>query len=520
MGRRIGEKPVYFSTFVTFALFVVLPIFFTLGQSFFSGKTLENFSKAFSSNTFLLLGKSALLASSIALLSTLLGTFLGFLLYKTTFRYRQFFKIALLLPLFLSPYVLAAAWKDFFYLFFHSSDLMMSHLGVILVLTTVFTPLAMLIVGSALTNITASIEESGLLIMNLPQVIFKIILPLTKSALFTSFVLIFIFSISEFSVAAFFGVKVFTTEIFTQFSAFYNHFVAISQAILLIIVCIFLLLSERKHLTNASFLSLGGKGGDSKIYSFKNLNSISWIVLGGWGLISILLPFGILIKQSFNNGTDKLTQAFLLLQSTFSNSLGLALAGAILTVIVGFIAAYHSEVKKQRHLDGLLLFVFAIPSTIFGISLIKFYNQPSLDFIYASYGIILIGYVGKFSFIASKIIGNAIKQIPQSMDEVGQVLGINKWVRLQKIMFPLLLPAFFTAFVINFIFCLGELGTTIMIYPPGTEIMPIKVFTIMANAPESLTSSMSLIVFTFTLLIILGFYLILKPFLKKHHYDL
>ncbi len=78
------------------------------------------------------------------------------------------------------------------------------------------------------------------------------------------------------------------------------------------------------------------------------------------------------------------------------------------------------------------------------------------------------------------------------------------------------MPALFVAFIISFIFCLGELGTTIMIYPPGIESMPIKVFTIMANAPQSLTSSMTLIVFSVTLLIITVFYYIAKLIFKKN----
>ena len=78
------------------------------------------------------------------------------------------------------------------------------------------------------------------------------------------------------------------------------------------------------------------------------------------------------------------------------------------------------------------------------------------------------------------------------------------------------MPTLFAALIINFIFCLGELGTTIMLYPPGTEIMPIKVFTIMANAPQSLTSSMTLIVFSVTLLIIACLYFIAKTFIKDY----
>ncbi len=125
--------------------------------------------------------------------------------------------------------------------------------------------------------------------------------------------------------------------------------------------------------------------------------------------------------------------------------------------------------------------------------------------------------MGKFSFISAKLIGNSIKQIPKSLDEAAQIDGITRFTRIQKILIPLITPTLFVTFIISFIFSIGELGTTIMLYPPGTEIMPIKVFTIMANAPQSLTSSMTLIVFSITLLIITSFYFIMKPVMRNKY---
>ncbi|RLD82585.1 MAG: hypothetical protein DRJ10_04880 [Bacteroidetes bacterium] len=509
----------YRIVYVLFVFLIVFPLVYTLGAALFSDGSLNDHLTLLDKDTFVLLAKSCLIALSIALLSTIFGTVLGFLLYKTNVRLRNFFKIAILIPLFISPYILAVAWKDFFYLFFNNTGFISSYLGVILVLTSIFTPLSMIIIGSALSNINAQLEETGFVITNFHKVIFKITLPLIKPALMSSFVLVFIFSISEFSVPAFFGVKVFTTEIFTQFSAFYNHSLAILQSALLIFICIFLLFVERKHIANAPFLSVSAKGTSNKLYRLKNLKIVSQVFLFSWFSISVILPFVILFIQSFKNGIGKFIQAFELLIPTFGNSIGLAFFAALIIVIIGFVASFpiwnNTETKMGKSFTWILLIVFAVPSTIFGISLIKFYNHPMLDFIYSSYAIILIGYIGKFSFISAKLIGNAIKQIPASLDEAAQIEGITFFKRQRKILIPLIMPTLFVAFIISFIFSFGELGTTIMLYPPGTEIMPIKVFTIMANAPQSLTSSMTLIVFSVTLLIISSLYFIMKPFIIK-----
>ncbi len=512
-GSYIVKSLIYF----LFIIFVIIPVAFTLGNALFIDSSLKENLLLLNEDTFLLLAKSIAIASSVAILSTIIGTVLGFLLYKTKVKFRGFFKLALLIPLFISPYILAVAWKDFFYLVFGNTSLITSNIGVMLILTTIYTPLSMLIIGSALSNINAEIEEAGFMVTNYRSVITKIVLPLIKPALISSFVLVFIFSISEFSVPAFLGIKVFTTEIFTQFSAFYNHSLAILQSTLLIIICILLLLAEGKYIADAPFLSIGSSGTSNR--SYNSGNRISLIVLFVWFFISVLLPFVTLFVQSFKEGTSKFVQAFELLSPTFVNSIGLAFLGAAIIVIVGFSAAYFSAKQTgTKSFDWLLLIVFAIPSTVLGISLIKFYNHPILDFIYSSYAIIIIGYVGKFSFISAKIIGNAIKQIPKSLDETAQIEGVTFFTRLKKILIPLIMPALFVSFIISFIFSLGELGTTIMVYPPGTEIMPIKVFTIMANAPQSLTSSMTLIVFSVTLLVIIGFYFIVKPAVKNYNF--
>ena len=521
MGGKLIKNPLQLIVFLSFIFLVVTPVAYTvISGILLEDSAIDNF-MLLNEKSFLLLFKSILIAFLIALLSTLFGTILGFILYKTNVKFRSFFKIALLIPLFISPYIIAVAWKDFLFLLFDNANLISSYIGVVLVLTTVYTPLAMLITGSAFSNINIQLEESGLMITDLKTVILKIIIPIIKPALMSSFVLIFIFSISEFSVPSYFGVPVFTTEIFTQFSAFYNHSFAIIQSSFLILICISLLYSERKYIADAPFLSIGTKGSNSKVYYLStNTNFTNLTILVISFIISVISPFAILIIQSFKGGVGHFRHALELLAPTFINSIFLALVGAILVVLVGFSAAYYSndQPKIKATFNWLLLFIFAIPSIIYGISLIKFYNQPSLNYIYSSSSIILIAYVGKFSFISSKLIANAISQIPYSLSEAAKVQGTSTIAYLLKILIPLILPTLFVTFIISFILCIGELGTSIMLYPPGTEIMPIKVFTIMANAPQALTSSMVLIVLIITSLLITSFYFMAKPFFKKYIY--
>ena len=193
------------------------------------------------------------------------------------------------------------------------------------------------------------------------------------------------------------------------------------------------------------------------------------------------------------------TEALYQMSSAIGHSMLYSAAAAGFLIYFGFVFAYLAEREGARWLDLVLLITFGIPSTVLGIALIRFFNTTEWSFIYTGVWVVLIGYVGRFLFITQKLIANAMKQIPVSLEEAAQLSGAGFALRIRKILLPLLSPGILAAFVIAFIFTLGELGTTILVYPPGTSVMPVKVYTIMANAPQSLTSAMSLIVLLITL---------------------
>lgn len=86
----------------------------------------------------LLIVKSLLISGIVALLATIIGTVCAFLLYKFQLPFSGIYRLALLLPLFISPYIFAVAWKDGFLWLLGNSATIYSEAGVILVHTFVF----------------------------------------------------------------------------------------------------------------------------------------------------------------------------------------------------------------------------------------------------------------------------------------------------------------------------------------------------------------------------------------------
>jgi ABC-type Fe3+ transport system permease subunit len=461
--------------------------------------SLYYYSNIFNKTTLLLLLKSILIAFLTALFSTAIGGFFAFSLNKTDLFLRNIFRLLFLIPLFIPPYIIAVAWADFFILIGWGKSFIYSMFGVVFVLTLIFTPLAMIIISASLRNLSAQYEEAALMYAQYGMIIRKIVIPLLKPAIISSFILIFVLSISEFSVPAFLSVNVLITEIFTQFSAFYNYGIAVADSMALIGITVSLLLVERFYLAEIPFISVTTRTHRKMIIELRKTKYPLFLLHLINLLLVVFIPLIVLVFQSFHSGTSYFTEALALLSDNILNSILLSFFGALLLLLFGFIFAYIAEREKIGSLNLVLLITFGIPSTVLGIGLIQFFNTPLLNFIYSSSFIVIIGYLGRFIFISEKLISNAVKQIPLSFEESAMLMGGNFLYRVRKILFPLISEGLFAAFIIGFIFSLGEIGTTILIYPPGTSVLPIKVFTVMANAPQSLGSAMSLIVLLITL---------------------
>lgn len=543
MDRKLIKKILYALPSLFFIGLVVLPLAYVFAVSFTEGSsiTFGHYLAAYHLQTFVLLLKSCMLASSVALIATIIGAIFGYMMSSTDLPFSVSLKLLFLLPLFISPYYLAVAMHDFVFLLVGNTRMLNSEEAVASILIMSYSPIPLLIMSASFANINSRMEEAGLLVTSRLRTTWSIIFPLVKPAFISSFVLVFILAISEITVPSYYLVNLLPTEIFMQFTAFYNHKAAIAMGSAICVLSIILVLMEKSFLADASFLAIGKRGSVRKttalgkwkypilLMALSYLAFVVIIPLVGLGMQAFRegmpdylrdksMPVGYLpLERELGYSMDYIYKGFALLKPVIFDSLLYAMAGSLLICLLGFVFAYYSERQKIKWMDYLLLLVFAIPSTIFGIALIKFYNRTSLEFIYTSAFIIIIGYIGKFTFVASRMIGNSIRQVPYSLEEAAKLTGANSLARFRHILFPLLLEGFFTAFIVCFIFCLGEMATTIVIYPPGNSLLPIKIATSMHNTPDGLISAMVFIILLLTFILLGILYIIKKIIIKRKH---
>jgi len=315
--------------------------------------------------------------------------------------------------------------------------------------------------------------------------------------------LVFLLTMGEFGVPAFLRYEVFPVESFTQFSAFYNFGNATAAAIPLAIITFLVLLIERAFLRDKTYQLRPAPDGEPALEI--HLGPSRKVFLGIVSvlcLVVVAVPLLVLVFQSLLSPgayAEALTRA----GDSLLRSLTYAAIGASLLTVLGFLAGYLIHTRALpfwRSVDSLTLFLFALPGTVIGIGLISLWNRPWTNFIYATPAIILVGYLGRYTALTSRITVSALAQVPPSMEEAAQIAGARWLRRLSLIVAPLAKRGLVAAWLVGYIFSLRDMGITMLVYPAGHDTLPVRIFTLMANGSAALIAALSVILVVATLL--------------------
>ncbi len=86
-----------------------------------------------------------------------------------------------------------------------------------------------------------------------------------------------------------------------------------------------------------------------------------------------------------------------------------------------------------------------------------------------------------------------MKQVNPHLEEAA-FLVTPRWRRvIVRIVLPLLRPSLLAGGFIVFILSFGELGTTLLIIPPGKETIPIKIYNLMHYGADQMVAALSVV---------------------------
>ena len=450
----------------------------------------------------ILLKNSLFLAGGVTAFSLFFGVPLGFLMERVNFPLKKIIRLLIPIPLLIPPYLHAIAWR-FLLVNFQQSTISLYNLpSAILIMSFAYFPIIALLTMFALKNIDARLEEAGELFLGKWTIWQKITLPLIMPAVAAGAFFVFILSITDFGVPSLLHVNVFTYEIFSQFSAFFNFGKAILLSWPLLVITAFLLFTFYfLLLRNKPIISISSGTRSIKPIRIGVIGRVAALIFIVLLLsVSVFLPIISFLIQA--GGIDSFIFAFRSSSGAIGKSLFLSAFGATLITAAGFaFLVFHQcrfVVQNTFRFTSLLLLVF--PSITIAIFLIKIFNRPLLEVFYTSFGIIIVGFLFRFFPYASEILRTFFAQIDKKLIEAAKLTDAGNFQILRKILIPMLMPGIIAAFLVSFILCLTELGTTILIHPPGWQTLPIRIFVLMHYGAPELVAALCLILIAITII--------------------
>jgi iron(III) transport system permease protein len=474
-----------------FGIVCVLPGAYMFGVSFLSpdgGLTFSNYTRLVSEpRQRELLRTTIALAAAASAIASMIGIPLGFCLSRVALPRVALLRLGLLVPLVIPPYVLALVW---IFLTGYSST-SYSLPGAALVLGVGFYPLLMLASEAGFGRVDASLEEAALLITNPGKVFVRITVPLVAPLVAAAALLVFALAVAEFSVPGLLRVRVFTTEVFTAFAALYDFGRATALAVPLLVVTLVAALLA-KWSAGDRLLTPSTTWRPVLLSQNPRQKALAGVFAVGVIVAGTVVPVAVLAAHA-----QSVMPSVIPSWPAIRDSILLSLIAATSIVVLGMLIGYARGRMHSRGgmlADLILISVFAVPSTVVGVGIIGLWNRPAIPIgLYASPITIVLGYMARFLPLAVFIIAASVRQVPLSSEEAAEMSGVS-WLRgFWGIVIPQIRGGIIAAWVAVFVFTFGELGTTILVTPPGESTLPVRVYTLIANAREGEIATLALL---------------------------
>lgn len=214
-----------------------------------------------------------------------------------------------------------------------------------------------------------------------------------------------------------------------------------------------------------------------------------WAVVVPLFLVVYGLPIGVILLASLARSWNGVLPAAFTLSHYGAALHGDSLNALVTSLLTGLIASLAALVsgawaalalrrlprRGARWLDAVFFVPSAVPSVSVGLGLLVAFSQKPL-LLNGTPGIVLAAH---FVLVSAFTYGNlraGLARIPAECEAVAESLGARPFYRLRRVTLPLLGPYLISAFSLSFALSMGELGATIMIYPPGWVTLPVQIF--------------------------------------------
>jgi iron(III) transport system permease protein len=333
-------------------------------------------------------------------------------------------------------------------------------------------------------------------------VIFKLLLPLSKFAIFTGSGLVLMEAFNEYGLVSYFGFNTISSIVVKLLYGLDNYKLALFiSAIILVIIFLWLMVfSKFNNISKQSFTIA------SRMHNYKVKPSIKMLVIiYSWFAILFIASLGMPVITLLYKSSKYLDLINIQLLSYILNTLILGGAVALLTTILAFIIIYISNLYKNNFNKitlKLLILGYATPGTIIGLGvlLLQQFEVPFFIYIQSTTLLILIyALVLRFIYISNNSLGGYYLRY-SNINEISLSLNSNNINTLLKVNLPLLKKPLLFSFLLVFLDVVKELPLTLLLKPNNFNTLAVQTWYYANN--ESLSQSS---IYALSLIFISGF---------------
>jgi len=157
----------------------------------------------------------------------------------------------------------------------------------------------------------------------------------------------------------------------------------------------------------------------------------------------------------------------------------------------------------KRLLDAVFFIPSAVPSVSVGLGLLVAFSRPPV----LLNGTTMIVLIAHFVLVSAFTYGNVsagLSRLPVEFEQVAESLGARPFYRLRRVTLPLVTPYLIAAFSLSFALSMGELGATVMVYPPGWVTMPVGIFTLSDRGAIFDAAALTMVLAVSTSIVLVG----------------
>ena len=442
------------------------------------------------------------------------------------FKLRNFFDLVLYLPLAIPTYIMSFTYSDLlsytgplqFFLrknlpdvapYFNHDYLQIEVLGVLLGLALypyVYTALrvSFSLIGSSYIDVAKNLGLSDV------KMFFKVVLPLSKPALFSGLFLVVMEVLNEYGAVKYFGVNTYTAGIFRAWFSMGSENTAIQLACLLILLVGFILILERMTQKQSKFYYQTNT--KQKPLTMPKLSTRFAIYMSC--SVPFILGFLIPLIYILNNSIQQFMMVdFSRLFALSFNSIKVSFIASVFIILIALFFLYVEKISKLKlntFITNITSLGYVIPGAVIGLAVILLFTQFPLfnnHLLIGSFFVLIYAYVFRFLAVGKLPIKSSLDKQPKAFEDTSKVLGVSSFKALRTIHLPLNKMALVIAFIVTFIDLLKELPITLILRPFNFDTLATQTyeFAVEEMLKASSIYSLMIIVIGSVLLILLKY---------------